>query len=515
MVEICIIVVSSSASAPFTRLVQSTVMPRARRVEEAKRGVRRGHLPTRLGQRRDRIDDEHRRTLRVEQAAQVHEVLLRAARFGAHGVDLQQAGGAGGAEIDPHRAQVARDLTAALVEADEQRPLAPRARRGDERAGERRLRRAGSAGDQRDRFTEVAAAEHRVEPRQAARDPLVRGLARQRGGREGADVDPVGADDHRKLPLGERRAAVLEQPQGAQRHPIDEPVLEHDDAIDHELEEGVALRAQPVTGVGLRGDHRGQVSPMQPFLDAIHLASFGDGIAEHREQDVEPVENDPSRAHGFDLRVEGGEHRHEVERSVPDDGRGKLGVEKEELLPLQRGEVPAEGGGVGDDLARVLLEGDEDRRLVVVAGAVHQRLEREDRLAGTRSADDERRATARQTAVRDLVEPRDPGLRLLDRAALHARSVARHYRVRGNRWVVAGCGHPSFARRSEMCGNTPRRPASIAVSRERAIRSRGRGLDEHPTARRQPAPSARGDKSTLCATATRARLASAPAQLPS
>ncbi len=65
------------------------------------------------------------------------------------------------------------------------------------------------------------------------------------------------------------------------------------------------------------------------------------------------------------------------------------------------------------NLVLVLLERHENARFVEINGAVDQEGEREQRLAGSRAAADERRPSRRQPAARDLVEPTDP-VRVLD-----------------------------------------------------------------------------------------------------
>ena len=75
-------------------------------------------------------------------------------------------------EPDVHRGEVPHDRFAGFVEAHEQRALSPVARRFGEGSRERGLGRAGSAGDERGCAPQVPPVEHRVQPRDAARDLL-------------------------------------------------------------------------------------------------------------------------------------------------------------------------------------------------------------------------------------------------------------------------------------------------------------------------------------------------------
>jgi len=78
---------------------------------------------------------------------------------------------------------------------------------------------------------------------------------------------------------------------------------------------------------------------------------------------------------------------------------------------LQFDKVPAERGGVGDNLLRTLLESHKNARLAIAARAIYQIFQRHDGLARAWSALDQRRPAARQAAMGDVVEPFDPGQR--------------------------------------------------------------------------------------------------------
>ena len=82
------------------------------------------------------------------------------------------------------------------------------------------------------------------------------------------------------------------------------------------------------------------------------------------------------------------EHADQVELAGLHDFRRQARIEEEQLLLDERRQVPAERGGVGDDLPRAFLEGDENRRLLRSVRAVDQRLQREDGLAAARPAHD-------------------------------------------------------------------------------------------------------------------------------
>jgi hypothetical protein len=74
----------------------------------------------------------------------------------------------------------------------------------------------------------------------------------------------------------------------------------------------------------------------------------------------------------------------------------------------QFGKIETERRDVTGNLLAVLLEREEHAGFVEEQGAVHQKGEGQQRLAGSGPATDERRPAFRQPAARDLVETTDP-----------------------------------------------------------------------------------------------------------
>ncbi len=68
--------------------------------------------------------------------------------------------------------------------------------------------------------------------------------------------------------------------------------------------------------------------------------------------------------------------------------------------------VPQRGQVNGDGIGR-FLEGHADARFAVVQHPAHEEFHAHERLAGTRSARHQGAAPLRQTAMRDLVQPRN------------------------------------------------------------------------------------------------------------
>jgi hypothetical protein len=310
---------------------------------------------------------------------------------------------------DAHRRQVADDLGAIGVEADEQRAVAAFAGGLGKGSAERGLGGAREAGDQHAGAAVVAAAQHGVEPFHAGRDPFqgdrrVHPSERSRH----RDVEAGVADDEGRFILVEARTPEFLHAQVALRDAQGDLVIEHDRAVDHELHEIQRVIAGLVPPL-LGGDQAGQPVVQQPAMQAVHLGATCGGVGQQRQQDVQRVEHDPARAHCAGLGPQRRQHAGEVEGSALHHvGRG-LGVQEEEPGGLQLRQWPGKAGEVGGNARRRLLERDEDPRLAAIGRAVDQELHCEDGLAGAGAAGQQRRAARGHSAPGHLVEPGDSG----------------------------------------------------------------------------------------------------------
>ncbi len=164
-----------------------------------------------------------------------------------------------------------------------------------------------------------------------------------------------------------------------------------------------------VVAVGLRGDDGAHLVGRQPVADAVDLAHLRDRVVQQRQQHVDAVEHDPARAELVLLRLEHGEHAGEIELARMHYLGGEARVDEAELLLHQRGQVPVEAGGIGDDLPGAFLERDEQASLAPLAGGIHQALQREHGLARAGSALQKSGLVPRQAAAAQLVEATDAG----------------------------------------------------------------------------------------------------------
>jgi hypothetical protein len=77
----------------------------------------------------------------------------------------------------------------------------------------------------------------------------------------------------------------------------------------------------------------------------------------------------------------------------------------------ERPQVEAERGDVLSQLGRVLLEGNEDARLIILGGSADEEFHGQQRLAAAGAAADQGGAAPGQAAARDLVQSLDAGRR--------------------------------------------------------------------------------------------------------
>jgi hypothetical protein len=160
--------------------------------------------------------------------------------------------------------------------------------------------------------------------------------------------------------------------------------------------------------IGLRGDDARQAARQEPLVQAVDLAALESQVGQQGEYDVQGVEHDALRPHLAALRIERREHPAQVEIPRLHGIGRRLGIQDEELpAPPQCAEIPAEALRIGFDARGGLLEGHENTRLTAMRGAMHEELQRENGLAGSRPAHDQRRASHRQTSAGGFVEPDD------------------------------------------------------------------------------------------------------------
>ena len=224
-------------------------------------------------------------------------------------------------------------------------------------------------------------------------------------------VESLGAYDERRFVFVETGAAVLLDAQVALRHTQHHTVVQHHGAIDHELHEAerlLAERAGVITPV-LGGDQRRQPALQQPVVQPVDFPPLGPCVRQEREQDVECVEHDPPCAHGLGLRAQRRQHAAEIERAGLDQVGRRLCVDEIDFLGHPARDLPAETLEVGHDAVRRFLEGHEDARLGMVFDTVHEELQREDRLARARPADQQGRPAVGQPAAGHFVEAGDAG----------------------------------------------------------------------------------------------------------
>ena len=203
-------------------------------------------------------------------------------------------------------------------------------------------------------------------------------------------------------------AAVLDHAQAARRDLIVDAVVEQDHRIRDVL-------LEPLPGQGavaaLARDHGGDALVLQPSEQPSQFRPEDGVVLQAGKQRFDGVEDDALGAHRPNRVIEPDEQPFEVVLArFLDLAAFHAHVVDRELLRLdQLRQVEAERRDVAGNLLGVLLERHEHAGLVELEGAVHQKGEGQQRLAGSRPAADERRPAFRQPAARDLVQATDSG----------------------------------------------------------------------------------------------------------
>src|SRR5581483_4106626 len=120
------------------------------------------------------------------------------------------------------------------------------------------------------------------------------------------------------------------------------------------------------------------------------------------------------RIHLFGFGLETREHPRDVEVAGLHGGRRQASIEEEELLLLERWQIPTKRRGIPNDLPAALFECDEDPGSPLLVRTVDQRFQGEHSLPRARPSEHERRPTRGDTPAGDLVESGNAGSCLVD-----------------------------------------------------------------------------------------------------
>src|SRR5688500_5708221 len=373
----------------------ATEQRRRRRREQARRLLHlqvRGEADDELAEaakRRDALQGRqavHGDTVRLDlgdKLLHLDEVILHRHRMRIAVEHHQPSGLLERREVESPRRRVAEELILALLEGEEQAPLARGASARDELRDEQRLARPGRPRREHDRVAEESASAHLVQRRDARGDADAGRRLRELDAGERNHDDPVARRDREgEYAALMRCAADLEDLDRAAASLVVEQVAEDDDVVGDELLDAVA-RDLAILVHPLAGEDDGQAEPLERGRDAEQLGPQDRMIRELDEQGVQRVEGDALGAVAPDRSLDARQERTQVERS--DDGRRLLGVRRGvdehplagALPPL---DVPSEPAHVGADVLGPVLEGDEDARLSVVDDPGREEVRREHRL---------------------------------------------------------------------------------------------------------------------------------------
>ena len=246
------------------------------------------------------------------------------------------------------------------------------------------------------------------------------------------------------------RAPILEDSQSPSRGLLRDAVVEDDDAVRDVLFDAVTSE-RPIAP--LARDHGGDAPILEPGEQAAQFGAQYGRVRERSEEGLDCVDDDSFGTDRVDRRAE--PKKQSLEIPVPslfDLSRKYVDVVDHELtVRLELRQIETHRRDVGDEVAGGLLECHEHPRFAELGDPTDEELHREERLAATSRATDERRSPAGQTAPRHLVESADTGRRLWQLRQSGSRSALR---VQLTDLVAVGGCHslsPCFrGRRAEM-----------------------------------------------------------------
>jgi hypothetical protein len=273
-------------------------------------------------------------------------------------------------------------------------------------------------------------------------------------------------------------AAVLDHAQAARRDLIVDAVVEQDHRIRDVLLESLPGQGAIAT---LARDDGGDALVLQPPEQPSQLRPEDGVVLQAGKQRFDGVEDDAPGSDGPNRVVEPDEQPFEIVLACfLDLAAFHAHVVDRELLRLdQLREVEAERRDVAGNLLGVLLERHEHAGFIEINGAVHQKGERQQRLAGSRPPADERRPAGRQPATRDLVEAVDSRSGFCELPAAgqmrqHTNAAlwllhASHF-IQAQKRGTSGLRRPSTARRGAASASSD----SIVLARaQRTLRQLG------------------------------------------
>ena len=206
-----------------------------------------------------------------------------------------------------------------------------------------------------------------------------------------------------------RGAAILCDANEPLRRPLNDPVVQCDDTIGHEVQKVVLGRGARLPQVGFRGHDCAELALVNPVAQSEDLAPNERGIAQVAEQHVETVKDDPASADELCLGGDDPQEAQQVELARLLDRLRELRVQDIDALRLQRLTTPREASGIVQDPPGALFERHEDSWLVIVAHPARQYLHAEDCLASARPPEHDSDASPRETTIGDFIESRDTG----------------------------------------------------------------------------------------------------------
>ena len=388
------------------------------------------------------------------------QVHLQAVERGATGVDLQHAALHERGKVQLDRRHVAHDLVRAFLEREIKTALVALATGGGHVRRDAAFARAGGAGDEHAASAIDAAAEHRIQSRNAAGDALAAGLVIQSDRSDRQNGDAVFVDQERILIRPMRRAAILHHAQPPRRNLVVQPMIEQDDAVGNVFFQPLA-RERPAAL--LAGDDGRHPLFFEPVKQPPHFRPQNGLVIQAGKQAFDGIEHHALRADLLDRVIQSNEKTFKVIFPVlvdllPID----FHIIDRNLLPAdQVFQIEPERGDVLLDVLFGFLKRHEHAGLIELDGAADEEFGRHQRLTTSRPAADQCRSASWQSTVGHFVQTFDAGGYLLQPARFQGNGLG-HSRT--NSSVVDG-----------TWGSAPRPDYMVKCEAEQQFPRIGRG----------------------------------------
>ena len=323
------------------------------------------------GQSRQRIDRHARRLELADFRLDDLQVILKSCRLGIGTDDLEHSILFHLLKINPPAGAIAQQLGTGFLIGKQDGSLLVATGVFDELGHQHGFAGSRGTGGQDDRILEEASTAHVVQAWHTGADPHIRRSLSEPHGTQRKNADAVRTHGEREFSFHVSGAAQLEDLHRAPTPFSLQNVAQDHDVVGDEFLNAVA-RNRPVLIDALGRHQRGDTDLLEPGDQAEDLTPHHENGVVLLEHGGDRIDRHPLCLVLADGVIDPFDQAGEIEVSRDILAIGIRGSIQDEQLVLFHHllQVPAETGGIAQDVERRLLEGDEDSWLVEILDAV-------------------------------------------------------------------------------------------------------------------------------------------------